>query len=126
MIPGLNAQSRVDNNAELKRLHARAAAGAGPPARFFIQANFESPDAGWKIWQYARGVGLRAADAVTDYLVFTGKNDLVVDTDAMIETVGVGPEQICVFDDPKTGVHHTNYFRQKKTLERIRIWLGIP
>lgn len=125
MIPGISAQSRVDNNAELKRLNARSSAGAGPPTRFFIQANFESPDVGWKIWEYARGIGLRAADAVTDFLVFHGNNDLVVDTDAMIDTVGTTPAATHLFDGGQ-GVHHTNYFRQEKTLDLIRQWLAIP
>jgi len=126
MIPGISAQSRIDNNAELRRLTTRTVAGGGPPTRFFIQANFESSDVGWKIWQYARGLGLRAADAATDFLVFHGKNDLVVDTDAMIETVGVGAAQTHVFEGPGQGVHHTNYFRQEKTLDLIRSWLAIP
>jgi hypothetical protein len=125
LIPGISAQSRVDNNAELKRLNARAVAAAGPPTRFFVQANFESPDEGWQIWKYARQVPLRVADAATDFLVFHGDNDLVVDTDAMIDIAGVAPAQAFVFGGGQ-GVHHINYFRQQKTLDLIRGWLAIP
>lgn len=121
MIPGLNAQSRVDNNTELSRLNARPFSAAGAPSRFFIQANFESPDPGWRIWQYARP--MRAAEAAVDLLVFTGKNDLVVDTESMIDTGG-GPTH--VFENPADGVHHTNYFRQEVTTTKVREWLGIP
>jgi hypothetical protein len=71
-------------------------------------------------------LGLRSADAATDFLVFDGKNDLVVDTDAMTETVGVGAGQTHLFDDPAEGVHHTNYFRQRRTCELIQRWLAIP
>ena len=123
MIPGLNAQSRIDNNAELMRLNSRQVQPSRAPSRFFIQANFESPDPGWKIWQYARSPAQRATNAIVDFLVFQGKNDLVVDTESMIDTGG-GPTH--VFGSAVDGVHHTNYFRQEMTTTLVRNWLEIP
>lgn len=124
MIPGLNAQSRIANNPELARLNQYKSLQTPPPVRFYIRANFNSQDPGWKIWRYVTDDPLlRAADAVVDLFVFSGKNDLVVDTDAMIDAVG-GTQY--TFDGDDVRVHHTNYFRQKETVERIREWLAIP
>lgn len=123
MIPGLNAQSKTDNNYELARLNLRMSPGAEPPTQFYVQANFNPKDPDWKIWQYATdSFKLRAANAAVDMLVFSGKNDLVVDTDSMISKVG-GLTHTFEGEDQ---VHHTNYFRQLKTVELIRVWLGIP
>jgi len=124
MIPGLNAQSRIANNPELARLIQYKTSQAAPPVQFYIRANFNSQDPGWKIWRYVTDNPLlRAADAAVDLFVFSGKNDLVVDTDAMTDAVG-GTQYD--FDGDDVRVHHTNYFRQKETVEHIREWLGIP
>ena len=124
MIPGLNAQSRITNNPELARLSQRCSLKAGPPTQFYIQANFNSQDPGWKIWRYVTDDPLlRAADAAVDLFVFSGKNDLIVDMDAMINTAGAPSIK---FDSENGGVHHMNYFRQSKTVDQIRQWLNIP
>ena len=124
MIPGLSAQSRISNNAELLRLSQRSSPPGGPATQFYIQANFNSTDPGWKIWRYVTDDPLlRAADAITDLFVFSGKNDLIVDMDAMINVVGAPSLK---FDTDNGTVHHLNYFRQQKTIDQIRQWLGIP
>jgi triacylglycerol esterase/lipase EstA (alpha/beta hydrolase family) len=124
MIPGLCAQSRIDNNPELARLSQRSMAKGGPPTQFYIQANFNSEDPGWKIWRYVTDDPLlRAADAAVDLFVFSGKNDLIVDMDAMGNLAGAPSLK---YDGQNSQVHHTNYFRQAKTIDHIRTWFSIP
>jgi pimeloyl-ACP methyl ester carboxylesterase len=124
MIPGLGAQSAIGNNQELLRLNARKLPGNAAPSHFYIRANYASQDAGWKFWRYFTGnPKLRLADAAVDTFVFPGDNDLVVDTDSMLDKLE-GPE--FRFPDADGVVHHTNYFQQEKTVEKIREWLGIP
>jgi pimeloyl-ACP methyl ester carboxylesterase len=121
MIPGLGAQSATTNNQEMQRLNARKVPG-GRPQHFYIRANFESGNEGWRFWRYFRDLKLRLADAAVDTIVFPEENDLVVDTKSMIDSMK-GPE----FSFP-TGnlVHHTNYFQQAGTIELLRKWLQIP
>jgi pimeloyl-ACP methyl ester carboxylesterase len=124
MIPGLGAQSAIGNNQELLRLNARKLPGNAAPAHFYIRANYASQDPGWKFWRYFTGnPKLRLADAAVDTFVFPGDNDLVVDTDSMLDKLE-GPE--FRFPDADGVVHHTNYFQQEKTVEKIREWLAIP
>ena len=122
MIPGLGAQSAIGNNQELLRLNARKLPGQNAPRHFYIRSNYVSKDEGWKFWRYfTNDPVLRLADAAVDTFVFPGANDLVVDTDAMLDAMK-GPE----FRFPDgDGVHHTSYFEQAKTMEKIREWLGI-
>ncbi len=124
MIPGLGAQSAIGNNQELLRLNARKLPGQGAPAHFYIRANYASKDVGWKFWRYfTDNPMLRIADAAVDTFVFPGDNDLVVDTDSMLDKLQ-GPE--FRFPDADGIVHHTNYFEQQQTVEKIREWLQIP
>jgi hypothetical protein len=125
MIPGLAAQSRVENNAELRRLRI------GPPAPVdysAIIADFEPDTVGWAFWKVFNSPGARVADWAAD-LVFEGANDLVVDTASMtVLDHGLrltGTNQ--VLDFGKTSqVHHVNYFRQKRTLQFIAARFAIP
>ncbi|HTQ85675.1 MAG TPA: hypothetical protein VMI93_05655, partial [Candidatus Solibacter sp.] len=96
--------------------------GQNAPRHFYIRSNYVSKDEGWKFWRYfTSDPVLRLADAAVDTFVFPGANDLVVDTDAMLDAMK-GPE----FRFPDgDGVHHTSYFEQAKTMEKIREWLGI-
>jgi pimeloyl-ACP methyl ester carboxylesterase len=122
MIPGLGAQSAIGNNQELLRLNARKLPGQNAPAHFYIRSNYASPGVGWKFWRYFTDhPELRLADAAVDAFVFPGNNDLVVDTDSMLDAME-GPEYR--FPDGK-GVHHTSYFEQDETVGKIREWLGI-
>jgi hypothetical protein len=124
MIPGLSAQSRIENNSELARLNRRKSSGTGAPTHFYIQANFNSKDPAWKVWQYfTDNPTLRLADAAVDTFVFPGENDLIVDTISMSDAVG-GPTLTFASADGR--VHHTNYFQQKETIDHIREWLEIP
>jgi hypothetical protein len=70
---------------------------------------------------FAGAEALRLADAAVDAFVFPGANDLVVDTDSMLDAMN-GQEFRFADSD---GVHHTSYFQQAKTAEKIREWLGI-
>jgi hypothetical protein len=59
-----------------------------------------------------------------DRLVFSGANDLVVDTASTTE-YGFGPQpKIFKFREDKH-VYHTIYFRQKDTLDFVRTDVGI-
>lgn len=124
MIPGLGAQSAIDNNEELRRLNARKLPSQGAPSHFYIRANYASKDVGWKFWRYfTDNPKLRLADAAVDTFVFPDDNDLVVDTKSMLDVIE-GPE--FRFPDADGVVHHTNYFQQKQTVDKIREWLQIP
>jgi hypothetical protein len=122
MIPGLGAQSATTNNEEMHRLSARRVPGAAAPQKFYIRANFESSSEGWRFWQYFRNVKTRLIDAAVDSFVFPAENDLVVDTDFMLDA-----KKVEEFLFPSKGglVHHTNYFQQKQTIEAFRKWLQI-
>lgn len=126
MIPGLSGQSRVGNCYELQRLNRGKL--PKPPTYFFVRSNFQSERPGWKIWKYITEGKQRAADLATDLLVFKGDNDLVVDTESMIEL----PDRPTLTNPPlldfgtTAEVHHTNYFTQPKTVEFIENVLEIP
>jgi pimeloyl-ACP methyl ester carboxylesterase len=122
MIPGLGAQSAVTNNQELVRLNGRKVPGSNA-GHFYIRSNYASKDVGWKFWRYFTDhPQLRLTDAAVDTFVFPGDNDLVVDTSSMLDVLK-GTEYR--FPDGH-GVHHTSYFEQAATVEKIRQWLAIP
>lgn len=125
LVPGLSAQSRVGNNAEL--LSLREVHDLSLRHYFAIQSNFESEDPGWKFWRYFRDIGQRGKDFAAD-LVFDGPNDLVVDTGSMVDIAReLRIPEDNVFDYCTTDhVHHTNYFAQKETLAFIREKLSRP
>lgn len=118
MIPGLCAQSRVGNNAGLKRLQL---VGRAPIEYSAIVSNFEPEEIGWKFWRIFNSPVKRAADFGAD-LVFDGPNDLVVDTASMTylnDTLAiVGKERVLDFGTT-SDVHHLNYFRQRRALDFI-------
>ncbi len=125
MIPGLGAQSRTDNNSELQRLQRLQAAAANN--HFYIRASFTSEDPGWKLWKYITDEPLlRAASKFTDRIIFQAQNDLVVDTESMQLAPTAPPDHVCTFEGPDQRVHHTNYFRQARTIDHIRTKLVIP
>jgi pimeloyl-ACP methyl ester carboxylesterase len=117
IVPGLAAQSRVGNNAELVRL-ADAAWGSAPAVHAVI-SNFEPPPNAapfWQFWRHFRGVGDALLDSGAD-AIFRGPNDLVVDTDAMTALRNARIPAARVLDFGTNGtVHHCNYFRQPRTL----------
>lgn len=125
MIPGLAGQSRVSNNAELLRLRQKNVTNR--PDYFAICSDFEAKDEGWKFWRRFVKWKENLADLGTD-IVFEGQNDLVVDTASMTELADelvVSEDNIENFGTTDT-VHHTNYFRQSKTIRFIERKLQIP
>lgn len=121
LVPGLNGQSRVGNNYEIRRL--LGAPTSATTKYYTIDSNFEPTDPGWRFWKYFRGVQM--ANAVAD-VVFPGENDLVVDTDSMSQLIGGSPQPIVdsfSFGNSPT-VHHCNYFRQTQTIAKICEWFG--
>jgi pimeloyl-ACP methyl ester carboxylesterase len=119
MVPGLNAMSAVGNNYELLSLRREEPVIAN--RYFVVKSNFEPEDPKWKFWKHFRPSHLK--DKAAD-LVFEGENDLVVDTDSMANLADANgftiPEkQTWDFGTSET-VHHTNYFRQKETLEFLQ------
>lgn len=125
MIPGLCAQSRVGNNAGLKRLQL---ADRAPIEYSAIVSNFEPEEIGWKFWRVFNSPGKRAADWGAD-LVFDGPNDLVVDTASMTylsDALAItGKDRLLDFGTTSE-VHHLNYFRQRRALEFIASRFAIP
>ncbi len=125
IVPGLAAQSRVGNNAELLRL-ADAAWGSSPDIHAVI-SNFEPAPSGapfWQFWKHFRGLGGALLDSGAD-AIFKGPNDLVVDTDAMtfLRHARIPASRVLDFGTNGT-VHHCNYFRQPRTLAFLRRVLG--
>lgn len=122
MVPGLFAQARIGNNAEIALLQA------GPPPLavdyFAVRSNFEPQDEGWRFWRYFRRTTL--ANSLADS-VFDDENDLVVDTDSMT-SFGQSSAKLVATWDFKTNadVHHVNYFRQQETIAFITKSLQIP
>lgn len=116
LIPGLAGQSRVGNNYEINRLRL------GPctidPDYYAVISNFETKDPGWQFWKNFRTS--RITDLATD-AIFTGDNDLVVDTSSMTDlgVRGLKVQDSCSFGTSGT-VWHCNYFRQQKSIDFIR------
>jgi len=126
VIPGLQGQSGVLNNAELLRLRASL---ARPNVRYCaLTANFEPEKMGWKLWQVITQFGDRAKDATTDS-IFPSDNDLVVDTAHMTTLSDLADRpaitEIKAFPSSTT-VHHCNYFRQPESIKSLRTWLDLP
>ena len=110
MIPGLNGQSLVKNNAELSRLKQ---CPLNVTNYYFVVSDFESTSAGWNICKYIREAKIRGAETVVDMLVFPGKNDIVVDTDSMTGAAEIAIDPTRLLDFGTNGeVHHTNYFQK--------------
>jgi hypothetical protein len=126
LVPGVAAMSRIQRNAELIALNYGT-----PTARndyFAVCGTFKTEDVGWKFWRLFNK--MKAADLAAEYLVFEQDNDLVVDTSSMTHHVfGAMPDfkdltRFCVFD-AASGVHHTAYFKDPRTLDFIVSAFGI-
>jgi pimeloyl-ACP methyl ester carboxylesterase len=128
-VPGLAAQSRVSNNAELSRLFASPWPSA-PRLRAVI-ANFKprETDAGWHFWRRLSKIGDQVKYGAAN-LIFDAPNDLVVDTGCMMGPPGGGDAAARVHEllfaeadvtqfENSPHVHHTNYFRQERTIEAL-------
>lgn len=126
-IPGLASMSRygedggqfIAGNVELAKLEYGWS--ATPAGYFVVQSNFEPQAVGWRFWRAFRQPVLRVADASTD-AIFSGANDLVVDTASMTTLTQklklTGPGRVLDFGASET-VHHVNYFEQPETLDFI-------
>jgi hypothetical protein len=131
MIPGLAAQSRVSNNAELQRL--RAARGGGPaPDYYAIGSDFapQTPAPLWQFWRHFRNLPERLAHAGAD-VIFGAENDLVVDTASMASFYGLDEEERTDLPDGsihlfrRSEVHHLRYFREEQTIRSLERWLQV-
>lgn len=136
-VPGLAGMSRfgpdandfIEGNAELEKLSFNCP--SPPSASYFaVSSNFESEEIGWRFWKTFRNPLMRIADATTDAL-FSGENDLVVDTASMGDFgLAVGPVSSTAITmtnadqrldfGTNSVVHHLNYFSQPRTVAFIR------
>ncbi len=128
LVPGLAAQSRVGNNHELASLR-REINGAQRDRYFFVISDFKSDKPSWQFWKHFQKGKIKnlLLDVGTDY-VFTGKNDLVVDTPSMTDLFDgakISREHIHDFGS-QDDVTHTNYFERAETLDFIRQSFAIP
>jgi pimeloyl-ACP methyl ester carboxylesterase len=116
VVAGLAAQSRVQNNQELLRLHADA--WPTTPKFFGVISDFEpgNPDESWwQFWKKLRNPGVRLANTVADP-IFAGPNDLVVDGSSMTRVVSQPFPTAQIWDfGTNNRVHHCNYFAQPET-----------
>ena len=125
MIPGLLAQGRVGNNAELARLQRLVS--AAPPNWFAVQSNFEPDPTGWKFWKRFVRLGTEVKDGLAD-AVFRDPNDLVVDSSSMTtlgDTVTIPAARTLNYRTSGL-VHHCNYFEQPQTVKFLRDVLLTP
>jgi pimeloyl-ACP methyl ester carboxylesterase len=122
LIPGLAGQSAVDNNHEINRL--RIGPVAIDPSYYAVTSNFETEDPRWRFWRNFRKD--RAADLLAG-VVFPGDNDLVVDTDSMVD---FGVPKLKLAGKQEFGksatVWHCNYFRQPKTIGYLADCFRLP
>jgi hypothetical protein len=127
LVPGLQAQARVGNNEEILRLQ-RAVPGwhrGSAKLRYFaITADFEPLDPGWNFLEYFRTAKARLVNAAADRL-FSGPNDLVVDTESMTYLADQVPITECHTFGTSPVIHHCNYFLQRETADVIRKWLKV-
>jgi pimeloyl-ACP methyl ester carboxylesterase len=128
IVPGLASQSRVGNNAEIDRLTRDK--WPSPAACHAVMSNFEPSegDAFWQVWKYFHRPKDKLLNWAADTLFNSEPNDLVVNTQCMDRlyraTNGGGSsladmvkiESVCNFHTSHE-VHHTNYFRQPKTVQ---------
>ena len=133
LVPGLAAMSRygpdagtfIQGNVELEKLSFGWQ--TPPPGYFVVTSNFETQSVGWQFWKAFRDPVLRLADAGTDTL-FSGHNDLVVDT-ASMGSIGVDAAISDAGHRHDFGtnptVHHMNYFSQPATVAFIRQALAL-
>lgn len=115
LVPGLDAMSRVGNNHELLSIRRDPAAA---DSYFAVISNFESEKVGWRFWKVFKGPGIRLLDLGAD-VIFSGPNDLVVDTESMTslaDEINMKMENVLDFGTTDT-VYHTNYFQQKATMD---------
>jgi pimeloyl-ACP methyl ester carboxylesterase len=118
VVPGLAAQSRVQNNAELDRLVRMP--WMSTPQSFAVTSNFAPAEADhhwWQVWKAFSNSKDRllrwGADAI-----FDEENDLVVNTISMTRLRGSSIDTGRVLSFPNSpDVHHCNYFRQERLLE---------
>lgn len=130
-VPGLAAQSRVRNNAEILRLFDSP--WPSNPECHAIIGNFKPTeiDAGWRYWKRLRNIGDQLTYGAVD-LIFNEPNDLVVDTATMrgptrndvingapLADLPFKPAHVTQFIDSPS-VHHINYFRQPETAAAMR------
>jgi pimeloyl-ACP methyl ester carboxylesterase len=116
VVAGLAAQSRVQNNQELLRLHEHA--WSTTPTCFGVISDFEPgnpDDPSWQFWKKLRRPGTALADAFMDP-IFAGPNDLVVDGASMTRLMNQAFPVARVWDfGTNSRVHHCNYFAQPET-----------
>jgi pimeloyl-ACP methyl ester carboxylesterase len=126
MIPGLGAQSQVENNNERFRLNQ---IGSRKLEYYAIRGDFRTDDPGWRFWRYFVDLGDRVKEAGAN-VVFQSENDLVVNTASMAVLARwpsdnlIEPGRILDFEG-KDKVYHTIYFRQEKTVKFIRECFGL-
>ncbi len=135
LIPGLAAQSREGNNAELISLRANTGLfdfdAPDSPVRYaVIRSNFEPSSGG--VWSFLKTFVTRPVlttfDTGADF-IFQGNNDLVVDCDSMDQTSELDGQFKRIRDiahDFGTSkiVYHTNYFSQRETISAVRKTFG--
>lgn len=117
---GMDGQQFILGNAELEKLGWGLT--AAPPNYFAVTSNFETEDLGWRFWRAFRHPKERLADGVASAL-FSGDNDLVVDTESMtrlgLDAHITDPARRLDFGT-NARVHHLNYFSQPESLKFIR------
>src|SRR5262249_2310877 len=122
LVPGLAGQSAVSNNHEINRL--RLGPVAVKPDYFAIRSNFETENPKWRFCRYFRKD--RVPDRSAD-VVFPGANDLIVDTDSMIDfgVPDLKPSGKCDYGKSDE-VWHCNYFRQKRSVAFLADTFRLP
>jgi Alpha/beta hydrolase len=129
LVPGLQSQSRVANNLELKELSLATAKVKlrGIGVVFKPDEVEHSP---WKFWKRFSNLGAQAGYYVGD-MIFQQPNDLVVDFDSMNQLGAKDKDGIAprLADaewknlGTKAGTHHCSYFRDDDAIKQLDAWL---
>jgi len=122
-VPGINAMSKESRNAELTRLNVKDANIELRPYGI-VSSSFKPKDDEWNFWTVFADSKRKGGAAGNSQLIFDEDNDLMVNTRSMF---GADPnasvnEARCEFEG--CTAHHTNYFRQSKTLSFLTTFLS--
>ncbi|MDX2218046.1 MAG: hypothetical protein SF172_03365 [Burkholderiales bacterium] len=126
IVPGLAAQSRVDNNPERIALQDDRTAAHVSGTFIGVTANFSPQHIDepiWQFWKRWQRLPWSVANKVTD-AIFESANDLVVDCDSAKKFCGAPAAATQIFDFGDTHlVHHCNYLTQSRTLDFVKTHL---
>jgi Alpha/beta hydrolase len=129
LVPGLQSQSRVANNLELREL-SQTTTNVKLRGIGVVFKPIEVETSPWKFWKRFSNLGAQAGYYVAD-MIFQQPNDLVVDIDSMNQLGPKDKNDIAPRLDTaewknlgeKPDTHHCSYFRDAAVIDQLDKWL---